>query len=111
RVIRSEELERVDHRQILYVQDGTPAVDPEIDRALADVERPEEPGGQDAAVEVVHLRPRTGVEQVDSNQGERTMMDGPVNDVLPVEGADVRFEVVRLAVAGADAADVVGDGA
>jgi hypothetical protein len=93
------------------VQNGAAAVDFEIDRAFADVERPEEPGGQDAAVEVVRLRPRTGVEQVDSNQGERTTVDGPVNDVFPVEGADVRFEVVRPAVAGADAADVEGDGA
>src|SRR5262245_47191539 len=90
RVVRAEELERVDHGQVLHVQDGAPAVDREIDRALADVESPEETGGQDAAVEVVYLRPRTGVEQVDSNQGERAAMDRTANHVLSIECANVR---------------------
>ena len=110
RVVRAEELKRVDHRKILHVQDCVPAVDLEIDRALADVERPEQSRGQDATVEVVNLRPRTGVEQVDSNQGERTAMDRPVDDVLPIEGADIRFEVVRPAVACAGAADMESHG-
>jgi hypothetical protein len=37
-------------------------------------------------------------------------MDGPIDDVLAIEGADIRFEVVRPAVACANAADMEGDG-
>jgi hypothetical protein len=91
------------------VQNGAAAAHLEVDGGLPDVERPEEPGWEDAAVQVVQLRPRTGVEQVDSDEPERTPMDGAVHDVLALEGSEVGFEVVRLAVAAGRRTDVERD--
>jgi hypothetical protein len=92
------------------VQDGAAPVHLEVDRGLAEVKRPEQARRQNAAVEIVQLRPRPGVEQVDSYQGERSVPDRAVRDVLAFERADVRFEIVGLAVASAGAADVESEG-
>ena len=94
-VVRPEELERVDDRQVLHVQDGAPVVHLEVDRALADVERPEQSRRQDAAVEIVHLRPRTGVEEVDSDEGERSSVRDASTTYWP---SKARMSVSRLYV-------------
>ena len=99
----------IDHRQILDMQDRALVIDLEVDRTPR-VDRPEETRRQDAAVEVVHLRPRTGVEEVDSNQCERTVVGLAIDDILTLERTDVGFEVVRPAIAGARRADVERDG-
>jgi hypothetical protein len=85
RVARSEELEGVDHWQVPDAQERALVVHPEVHRAPADVQRPEETRWQDAAVEVVYLRPRTGVEKVDSYQGARRQL------LLPVMAGDAPF--------------------
>jgi hypothetical protein len=108
RVVRPKELKRVDHRHVLNVQDGALGVVLEIDDPFH-AERPEETRRQDAAVEVVHLRPRTGVEEVDSNQGERTLVRHAIDDELALERANVGFEVVRPAIARARSADMERD--
>ena len=91
------------------MQDGSPVAHLEVDGALVKVERPKEARRQDTAVEVVHLRPRTGVEQVNSYQGKRSTLDGAVRNAPPLEGADVGLEVVRRAVARAGGTDMVGE--
>ena len=37
----------------------------------------------------MHLRPRTGVEEVDSNQGERTVVGLAIDDIVTLERTDV----------------------
>ena len=69
--------------QVLHVQHRPPVVHLEVDRALADVERPEQPRRQHAAVEIVHLRPRTGVEEVNSDEGERALARTPRRRIGP----------------------------
>lgn len=100
-------MERVDDGHVLDVQHRSPVTDLEIDRRLADVERPEETRGKDAAVEVVELRPRTGVKDVDSYQRKRSPVDRTVHQVLSLERPDVGFEVVHRAVVTASGADVI----
>jgi hypothetical protein len=51
----TEELERVDDRQVPDVQDGSPVVHRKVDGAPSDVKCPEETRWQDAAVEVIDL--------------------------------------------------------
>src|SRR5262245_45377685 len=109
RAVGPEELEGVDHRHALDVQHRSLVADLEVDGGFADVECPEESRGENAAVEVVQLRPRTGVIEVDSYQRERSAPDGAIDDVLALESTDVGFEVVDPAVAAACPTDVVGE--
>ena len=109
RAARPEELEAVDHGKALHVQHRSPVADLEVDGGFADVECPEETGGENAAVEVVQLRPRTGVKEVDSYQRERPAPGGAIDDVFALEGSDVGLEVVHLSVVSARPADVVGE--
>jgi len=104
-----EELEGVDHGQAFHVQHRSLVADLEVDGSLADVKCPEESGGENAAVEVVQLRPRTGVIEVDSYQRERSAPHRAVDDVVALEGPDVGLEVVHLSVVSACPADVVGE--
>ena len=83
------------------MQNSAAGADLEIERRLPEVEGPEEARRQDAAVEVAQLRPRTGVEQVDSYQRERAVMGVAVDDVIALERANIGLEVVGRAVAGA----------
>ena len=55
----------------------------------------EETRGQDAAVQVVNLRPRTGVEEVNSYGARTRPVDVAVDEILTLERADVGLEVVR----------------
>ena len=65
----------------------------------------------DPAVVVVNLRARTGLEQVDSYEGEAPAPRLTVHgDVLSLHGPDVGLEVVRVPVTPLRLADVVGHG-
>jgi hypothetical protein len=55
RIARSEELERVDDREIPDVEDSPPAVHLEVQDVAANIACPEKPRGKDAAVEIVDL--------------------------------------------------------
>jgi len=105
----AEELECVDQRYVFHVQDSSPVVHLEIDGRLAHVKRPEEARRKNAAVEVVKLRPRTGVIDVDSYQRERSSMNRAVHHVLPLERSDVGLEVVRRTIAAPGGADMIGN--
>jgi hypothetical protein len=64
---RSAELEAVDHGYLLGAQGGPATVVADPERVVGQLDRPEQARGQDPAVEVVHLRARTGLEQIHSN--------------------------------------------
>jgi hypothetical protein len=55
RIARSEELERVDDREIPDVEDSPPAVHLEVQGVPADIDCPEKARGKDAAVEIGDL--------------------------------------------------------
>jgi len=71
RLARPEELERVQHRQILHGQHGGSAVAADAYRIVVHRQRPEQAGREDATVEVVQLRARTGLEEIHSYERER----------------------------------------
>ena len=74
-------------------------------------DRPEESRQKDAAVVVVNLRARTGLEQVDSYEREGPAPRRTVHaDVPPVHDPEVGLEVVRVSVASLRLTNVVGDG-
>ena len=78
---------------------------------LGKLDGPEEPGQRDAAVVVVHLRARTGLEQVDSYEGEAAVPRRPVHgDVLAIHDPEVGLQIVRVPVASRRLADVEGQG-
>ena len=68
--VRAEEREVVDHGLVGHREGGALAVRAHHQVAARDREGPEQPCRGDASVEVVHLRPRTGVEQIHSFEGE-----------------------------------------
>src|SRR6185295_16685096 len=87
---RVRELEGVDHRQVVYPDPRALPVLAHLEGDLPELDRPEQPRQGDAAVVVMLLRARTGLEQVDSYEGEgppvRRSVDG---DVLAIHDADV----------------------
>ena len=98
--IWSEELELVEDRDVCSPHHRLAAGMAHLKRVARQLDRPEQTRGADAAVEVVDLRARTGLEQVDSYQREGALLTGArLGNVGSVEDADVAFEVVVVAIA------------
>ena len=75
---------------VVHVDRDDVSARPDGDRVVGKANRPHEACGRDAAREVVRSRARTGLEQIDSDEGERPSPRHTVGgDVVSLEDADV----------------------
>src|SRR5262249_14615287 len=75
-VTGSEEREVVHHGDVTQMELGGPALDAEC--VIGEASRPEETRRCNATVEVVNLRARTGLEEIDSYESESAFLAMPV---------------------------------
>ena len=95
---RTQEKQIVRNRDVFYVQRGDSSLRDQS--AFGDLSDPEETGRTDTGIKVVNLRPRTGVEEVDSYQNKRApMMCAIHGHILTLKHSHVAHQVVCLAVA------------
>ena len=109
--VGTAELEGVDDRHVADRQHRAAAVTAEPQRVTWRGNGPEQPRRQDATVEVVHVRARPGLEEVNSYEGEGAVAPGAIGgDVGALVRPDVGLEVVLPAVAPRRSPDMERDG-
>src|SRR4051794_3766775 len=98
--VRSTELEAVDDRHVAGYKRGVLAVSADREVIHRDLHQPEQPRGLNAAIVIVNLRTRTGLEQIHSDVTEDAPSPCPVSRaVLTSVGTHVGLEVVPDTVA------------
>src|SRR5918996_1793324 len=104
--IGTQELEAIEHAHVLGFQGRPPPVMADLEGVAGQLHHPEQARSRDAGVEVMDLGGRTGLEQVNSYEGEQAAVPGPIlGDIGALHGPEVGLKVVLPAVAASGGAD------